>query len=305
MTKFLRLSVLFLTTCSFAVADTTIFWNSPQGAANVTSNGITPMDASFRFELGVFNPGFVPASGNISQWAENWNPAQRTAYQADIKRYTDIFIATGNASPFTAGSPMYVWGFKGDPLAGEWILFRAAGWTWPTVPPVPAFLTWDAKDATAVIGTINATGSPFLMKSAAVANLPPPKTSYSQWVADELSGETLVAAHEDADGDGNANVFEFMAGTPPKVAGAPIPFGYSLVESSGSYYNQLSVLRRIDRPVSLTFQVSGDLDPNTWVSGAGNTTQVSSTNTSVVVRDLTPVSPGSPRRFIRVSATAP
>ena len=107
MTMLLRLSVLFVTTCLFVVADTTIFWNSPQGAANVTSNGISAMDGGFRFELGVFSSGLVPAPGNISQWAENWNPAQRTAYQADIKRYTDSFIAMGNASPFIAGVPLY------------------------------------------------------------------------------------------------------------------------------------------------------------------------------------------------------
>ena len=305
MTMLLRLSALLLTTCSLAVADTTIFWNSPQGAANVTSNGTLTMDGGFRFELGVFNSGFVPTLGNISQWSGNWNPAQRTAYQAGIKRYSDSFVATGNAVPFTAGRPAYVWGFKGDPVAGEWILFRAAGWTWPTDSPVPAFLTWDAKDATAVIGMIDTSGALAAMKTASVGNVSPPKTSYAQWVADELSGETLVAAHEDADGDGNANVFEFMAGTPPKVAGAPIQFGYSLVESSGSFYNQLSVPRRIDRPVTLTFQVSGDLDPNTWNSGAGHTVEVLNTNTSLVFRDLTPVSPGSLRRFIRVKALLP
>lgn len=285
-------------------AETQILCISSQDATNLSSDGITPMDGRFRFELGVFAYGFVPTLANAADWAENWNPAKRTPYKGNLKRYADSFVATTNEAPFTAGTPAYVWGFKGDPASGEWILFRAASWTWPTIANGPPdFKIWDAKEATAVIGTVNATGNPSLMKPAAVSNLPPPATNYGQWVKEELDGASLVAANADADGDGVANIFEFIAGTPPDSKGAPITMPSKVVDVSGSKHLELTVPRRIDRPATLVFEVSSDL--KTWTSGSGHTAEVSSSGSSLVVRDLTPITPGSPRRFIRVAASSP
>jgi len=295
---------VFLLASALSKAETQIICISPQDARNLSSDGVSPMDAGFRFELGVFGSGFVPTMANSAEWAAKWTPAQRSSYKANLKRYADSFVATTNNSPFTAGTPAYMWGFKGDPASGEWILFRASGWVWPTVGNGPPdFRIWDAKDATAVIGTVNASGNPSLMKPAAVSNLPPPATNYGQWVKDEMTGESHVAANEDADGDGVANIFEFIAGTPPDVKGAPLQMPSKLVDVSGSKYLQLTLPRRSDRPATLVFEVSDDL--MTWKSGSGQTVEVSSSSTSLVVRDLTPVQPGTPRRFIRVAATSP
>lgn len=285
-------------------AQTQIDWISQQDATNFVSNGVTPMDADFRFELGVFSTGFTPTLANIAEWSVNWNPAQRTRYRADLKRYASSFTASDNAAPFTFGKATYVWGFKGDPTAGEWILFRASSWTWPLVGNgPPAFLIWDAKDATAVIGEIQSTGIPFLMKTESVADVVPPSTSYAQWVDDELQGETLLAAHEDADGDGSANILEFVFGTSPRAPGDLVMPTSSLLPLFGERYVQLSVPRRVDRPAILTVEVSSDLEE--WFSGSGNTVEVSNTATSLVVRDLTPMSSSGGKRFIRLRATAP
>lgn len=284
-------------------AQTQIDWFSSQNATNQTSGGVSMMDGDFRFELGVFNSGFVPTSANIADWVEHWNPAQRTKYNAGLKRYTSSFVVPENVAPFTVGNKAYVWGFRGDPTSGEWVLFSASSWNWPAGGNgVPSFVTWDAKDATAVIGTINPSGSPFLMQSAAVSNLAPPTTSYTQWVTDELSGKTLVAAHEDADSDGIANVLEFIFGTSPIVRNEPSEVS-SIVDVSGSNYLQLSVPRRIDRPATVTVQVSSDL--GIWLSGSGNSVEVLNTNSGLVVRDLTAMSPADPKRFIRVKVTVP
>ncbi len=297
------LPVLVFTIVSSS-ADTDIFWSSAQDATNLTSGG-SAMDASFRFELGVFNPGFEPKPENIADWVANWNPVKRTSYKAGIKRFSDShtvpFSPTANAAPFTAGTPAYVWGFRGDPTSGEWILLHAASWEWPTISNGPPdFRIWDTSSATAVIGSINQDG--VLMRSASVSNLPPPTTNYVQWVIDELEGETLTAADQDADGDGIANVLEFISGTSPTLR-SPSPFVTSLADVSGSRYLQISVPRRSDRPASVTVQVSGDLV--SWDSDQENTVQVSSTNSLLVVRDLNPISPSNPRRFIRVKATLP
>lgn len=283
-------------------AQTQIFWFSEQNATNLAADGTTAMDGSFRFELGVFTSSFVPEAGNISEWSANWNPAQRASYQADLKRFTTSFIAESTAAPFTPGKSVYIWGFKGDPAAGEWILFRAPSWVWPaaTTGP-PPFVTWDAKDATAIIGTIHSTGSPFLMKVAAVSNVLPPITTYAQWQTDELSGEALNLAHQDADGDGTVNIFEFIFGTSPIKANPSPLASASLVTASSARYLQLTIPRRADRPADLVVEVSGNL--STWSSGASHTGIVSSSATSLVVRDLIPVNPTAPKRFIRIRAT--
>lgn len=278
-----------------------IEWISAPNATNVTGNGTTPMDGGFRFELGVFSPGFTPTQGNIGQWVANWNPAQRTVYRAAERRYAGLLIVNDNTAPFTAGTPAYVWGFKGDPTQGEWILFRAASWTWPAVSGgPPAFDIWAAKDAAAVLGAITSTGTPYLMRSAGVSNLAPPITTWAQWLTDELSGETLIAANDDPDRDGIPNYLEFILGTSPKQPNPPIPF--SIVADGGSRYLQLSVPRRSDRPANLVVEVSADL--KNWFSGPSNTLEVANTASSLVVRDLTPMAPPNTKRFIRLRGSS-
>jgi len=290
-------------------AQTQIEWFSAQNATNLAANGVSAMDASFRFELGVFTGSFVPTSLNVAEWSENWNVArgnaaelnaiQRVRYLADLKRFGGRFTVESATAPFTAGKAAYVWGFKGDPAEGEWILFRAASWTWPSaaIGP-PAFLLWEAKDATAVLGTINLSGSPFLMQAAAVANAVPPITTWPQWQADELAGETLIQPHEDADGDGTANILEFIFGTSP-LSRNPSPIApAALANLSGEKYLQLSIPRRADRPATLVVEVSEDL--SVWNNGTGHTATVSSSTTALTVRDLIPVSPTAPKRFIRL-----
>ena len=280
-------------------AQTLIEWFSAQNATNLAANGISTMDASFRFELGVFTGSFVPTSSNTAQWSANWNAAQRVRYRTDLKRFTGSLTVNSATAPFTAGKAAYVWGFKGDPAAGEWILFRAASWTWPSAAAgPPAFLLWEAKDATAILGTINLSGSPFLMQAAAVANAVPPTTTWAQWQADELAGETLILPHEDADGDGTANILEFISGTSP-LSRNPSPIApEALASLSGEKYLQLTIPRRADRPATLIVEVSENL--SVWNSGTGHTATVSSSTTSLTVRDLIPVSPAAPKRFIRL-----
>lgn len=283
-------------------AQTQIDWFSAQNATNLAANGVSAMGSFFRFELGVFSGSFVPTSSNISEWSGNWNAAQRTKYQADLKRFTGSFTVNSTAAPFTSGKAVYIWGFKGDPAAGEWILFRANSWVWPSVAiGPPSFVQWPAKDATAILGTINSSGSPFLMQAAAVTNAIPPITTYTQWQADELSGETLIQPHEDADGDGTANILEFAFGTSPKTANPSPMAGANFVNVSGENYLQLSVPRRADRPATLVVEVSENLSQ--WNSGSAHTATVSSSTTSLTVRDLISISPTAPKRFIRLKAT--
>lgn len=283
-------------------AQDTVIWNSGANAVNLTSAG-SLMDASFRFEIGVFSGSFVPTSANKTGWAANWKGYRRASYDATTKRFAGSFTVSDNTSPFLAGANAYIWGFRGDAQAGEWILFRAPSWTWPDAALIglvpPSFYEWAAVNATAVVGQINASGSPFLMKSAAVTNAMPPSTSYSQWQAENFAGEPQSAPDQDPDQDGACNLLEFVFGTSPRTAGTPVATPVSLVGGCV----QISIPRRADHPALLTVEVSPDL--KNWFSGAAYTSVVSDGPAALVVRDLTALDSAHPRRFIRLRASIP
>lgn len=277
----------------------TIYWFSDAGKTNLDSTG-TPMDGAYRFELGVFNGSFVPTLANMAEWAAKWNAAKRTSYNAANKKFAGTFTVTNNTAPFVSGKPAYVWGFRGDALNGEWILFRLSSWTWPVPNPMNPFgLDWNAGSATAVIGQIDADGNPFLMQSAAVTNAAPPSTTWTQWKAEFLAGEPLNGKDDDPDRDGSSNLLEFVFGTTPTSAGAPVA---TPVELAGGHL-QITVPRRIDHVAVLTVEVSSDL--TNWHSGPAHTEVVDDGIAALIVRDLTALDASHPQRFMRLSASIP
>lgn len=289
--------ILALCAAADSSAQDTVLWSSTPDVPNVTSSG-SAMDGTFRFEIGVFTGSFVPSSTNMGDWAANWNPAQRTAYFTSHTRFASSIAISSNTTPFTQGKAAYVWGFKGDASSGEWILFRATSWTWPNAnSSPPANLSWFAKDATPVIGSINSSGSPFLMRSAAVTNAAPPATSFAQWQADYLSGESLNGPNDDPDKDGMPNLLEFVFGTLPNTAGAPVATPVTLVDG----HLQITVPRRTDRTATLTIEVSDNLKD--WNSGASYTQVVDDGVSALVVRDLSAIDASRPRRFMKLRTT--
>jgi len=256
------------------------------------------MDADYRFELGVFTGTFVPNDTNKTSWAAHWNVMQRKAYDAAEKRYDGEFTPEDNDSPFIEGKAVYVWGFRGDAAAGEWILFRANDWTFPNAF-APLNYQWFAKNATCVIGSINLTGTPFLMQSAAVTNAAPPTTTWVQWQATNLANEPLNGANDDPDKDSVSNLLEFVSGTSPKSAGGPPQMPIAMVGG----FLQITIPRRIDHKATLVVEVSSDL--TTWNSGTNETEVVSNGLMTLIVRDKTPFAPPLIRRFMRLRASLP
>ena len=76
-----------------------------------------------------------------------------------------------------------------------------------------------------------------------------------------------------------------------------------VVTLAGQRYLQITIPRRSDHPALLTVEVSSDL--TTWNSGPTFTEVVSDTPAALVVRDLTPLGTGTPRRFMRLHAELP
>ncbi|MEI7910134.1 MAG: hypothetical protein WCK77_10895 [Verrucomicrobiota bacterium] len=280
-----------------------IQWNSTRGATNRTSAGGT-MTSGFSFELGIFKNGFVPSPANRALWAANWVAAQRVAYDAGPnQQFAAQWNVIDNLAPFSQGTAAYVWGFQGGVNSSEWLLFRKSDWTWPAAspsgpPPFP--LTWLAASATAVLGTINASGSPVLMQSAAVTDAASPATTWLQWQASELAGVALNGPSDDPDHDGTSNLLEFVFGTPPTQAGAPPATPVAVVMVAGQRFLQMTVPRRVDHPATLTVQVTSNLA--NWSSGPAATVVVTDSPAALVVRDLTPLGGAAPQRFMRLKA---
>jgi hypothetical protein len=264
-------------------------WFSDANATNLDSSG-SAMNGGFQFQLGVFTNGFEPTNANAAAWSQYWTPAQTTTYNASFNRFSGVYQNLNNPPPFLEGTKGWIFGRRDGAAGSEWILFRASGWTWPEVEPVfQSTYYWDAKDATEVVlGTIHGNGSPFLMQSAAVR-------SYQQWQTLHTTG----GPNEDPDLDGMSNLLEFVFGTAPKVANAPVATPVTL--QSG--YPVITIPRRIDHLVKCTVEVSGDLV--TWNSGPAFTEVLQDDASGLVVRDLTPLNSANPKRFIRLKATLP
>jgi hypothetical protein len=270
-----------------------ISWFSDAGKTNVESGGAA-MAAGFQFELGVFRNGFIPALSNMADWRSNWEVADSTTYHPATQRFAGSMMVDDNDPPFINGAKAWIFGFRDTATASEWVLFRNPGWLWPRSNPMnPPVIEWNAKDATeVVVGSVNTTGSPFLMKSAEVQ-------SYSQWQAHHLAGEPLSGAGDDPDHDGTPNLMEFVFGTPPLSAGEPTAMPVELV----SGHLQITVPRRVDRLARVVVEVSDNLA--NWQSGDSHTQTISDGPVSLVVRDLTALDAAHPKRFVRLKVSLP
>lgn len=266
----------------------TVTWFSDALQKNLDGSG-APMDDSFQFELGVFSNGFVPTPQNVGQWATRWVAADSTAYHPTTRRFTGLSVVADNSSPFVVGAQAWIFGCRTTPTGTDMILVRNSGWSWPAPDPLnPIPLEWNVATADQVVlGNLHAGGSPFLMQSTRVQ-------FFAQWQTELLAGEPLAGPRDDPDGDGSSNILEFIFGTPPKVAG---PATTTPVTLSGSHA-QIHIPRRADRPALLAVEVSGNLAD--WHSGQAATQIVEDGPSALVVRDLTPLGPLHPRRFMRL-----
>lgn len=198
---------LFLTVIALGLhlhAAATINFQSDLVATNQRSDGSTPMDTTYSFQLGTFANGFVPTAANTDVWLDNWRtvplidssgdpvPGNSTPYTQDeifpgSGLYSNNFEGVGqlqnNDAPFQTTSQGYVWGYtvqqgtNGTPA--EWILVTNNSWKFPDANPVgpPNNAIWGVSDpgTSAVLGAVN-DGSVH-MRSAGVTLVPEPSST--------------------------------------------------------------------------------------------------------------------------------
>jgi hypothetical protein len=125
----------------------TLNWGSENFSSFTDSKGDVLLDNMFVFELGAFDPAFVPDATNTSSWLSNW----RVFDSADYSQTNGTFGSTvemlrdpvnpgvvtsnysGASSINFSGLTAYLWiRNSNDPVEGsEWLLTRADNWTFP------------------------------------------------------------------------------------------------------------------------------------------------------------------------------
>lgn len=113
------------------------------------------LDNTFIFQLGAFEDGFTPSSGNVGDWATNWKVFDQADYNGIESPVDDgiwgyfsstvnmVAGGTSNSEDLTPGAASFegqsafVWiRNSDDPVEGtEWLLVRADSWVFPTVDP--------------------------------------------------------------------------------------------------------------------------------------------------------------------------
>ena len=174
-----RFAVLFITVAALGLtliyADIDISFNSTFDALNRQSDG-APMDTTFTFELGSFDPSFTPTADNTDLWMSNWVPVPGDG--SSSAAYTQVPLGSltpntgasntfsgsvtldSNTSPFGTTDQAYIWGFddRDGSGTGEWILLTNADWQYPLVTDDVQFPeTFSVGDVGtyAVLGSVN------------------------------------------------------------------------------------------------------------------------------------------------------
>lgn len=144
------------------------------------------LTGSYRFELGTFGDGFVPAADNVAQWESKWKLIEEATFNAPDQYAAENSIlstsgpdliwerdATGDETGplthphlFAPGEAVYVWVFNGKSLTSttQWALVTGQG---PTVDtnwelsaalgdPLAQTRQWRLSNAdTAIFGGVN------------------------------------------------------------------------------------------------------------------------------------------------------
>lgn len=134
-----------------------ITWGNTPGEVLVDSKGKL-LTGSWKFELGVFLPGFFPTKDNIAEWVSNWVVLDTADYNEEIGYFSS---RAPSPQAEAAGLQAYIWVFnerKYNP-ASEWLLLtdrdgnHSDDWMIPnrSDAPTSAVIDWRVSRATTVL----------------------------------------------------------------------------------------------------------------------------------------------------------
>jgi len=207
-------------------------------------------------------------------------------------------------------------------IVGEPFTYQISGSNYPTSYAAPSHPAWIGVNSGSglITGTATTSGTTTMTVSAINAGGTGSATvaiqvqmPYAAWQSQmfsqaqlgnsSISGDTATPA-----GDGISNLMKYALYLNPwtdGVAGLP---ALSIITTGSGNYPVLTYTRPIfATDVTYTVQVSTDMQ--SWYSGPGYTTLPNATNNSngvtqsVTVQDLTPVTPGDTKQFMRLEVT--
>ncbi|MGJ8639759.1 MAG: Calx-beta domain-containing protein [Opitutaceae bacterium] len=237
----------------------------------------------------------------------------------------DVLPSVALAEPFSGGLII-----GGDFTTPEADLFRiGSDWLWDSDflpdggPDVPEAAGGSVRSlGYAPDGSLWVGGNFFSFNgsgSSPIARIASGVSPYDFWAAGAFTPAQIAAGdadpYGDADLDGIANIGELALGTDPVVADASSVFGsgnasgLSLSEDSGLNYLQMTLDKSaLSGGVWYCVQVSSDLStwsPDPALPGDDSAFEILEDGDSrLVIRDRTPVAPGSPR-FVRIVIKQP
>ncbi len=148
----MKLHIVAFITALFVVAATsahsqTLNWGDEVFSDLADSKGAA-LNNTFVFEIGSFDPTFIPTTSNVSDWSGNWHVFDQAAFNPDFGYFTSSVQMMGDplhsntvhsAYPGAgtinfSGLDAYLWVRNStSPVEGtEWLLTRASNWTFPT-----------------------------------------------------------------------------------------------------------------------------------------------------------------------------
>ena len=286
-----------------------VLWRTGGELAHHDSSG-NALTSSFIFMLGAFDEGFTPLASNTADWAAHWHSLSTSAYDESNQLASGEGLFATNDPPFTEANRGYIWGFRADGKATEWILLTHPVWVWPFAGGAGFPPTWATNNAgvQTVVGTVDNTPSaPVHLTTAAVSGDNPIITPQA-WLAAyfteaERNNSSISGWMVDTDLDGYVNLMEYALGGTPN--GFDDSLGFTAIrESQTQPTTYLYTLNRLpNRMADSSLAFNDTLDVNGWSETLDpNMTLIQDTSTTHQVRVSTAM---TDRCFARVISAWP
>jgi hypothetical protein len=279
--------------CGVVWGDGVNFFSSGSGQHVKSDMQLLGSDALV--ELGAFVPTFTPTVQNRASWRTNWRGLKRVRYDAASQFFSGAVTLTNNDSPFTTSNQIWVWIFD---RSGQWCLYSNTNWLWPSAAPGPSFPI-DVSPAGASVSLAGtASASTPRVRCELVSDAAGPVVTYEE-EAEILLPAGLRGAHQDADGDGQSNWFEYAFGSDPMNRNST-----AQVVAVRNYGGQPYLSAQINRgwTSGVQYQVQWSTDLSNWQT-TGMTSVVDNLRL-LEIRESQPVGANA-KRFMRVRITSP
>lgn len=282
-----------------------VLWSSKRFANNLSSDG-TPLSEDFTFQLGAFKDGFEPTAENVSEWLTHWVPAQSAPYNPRTQFFAGSHVFSENQEPFVPSNQAYIFGFdrlakSGATEVGEWILATNPVWRWPIAGSGISLPTqWSVSSASeVVVGSVDASAEEHMTTESVELELE--EETPELWRQRYLAGQGAdMDWTADPDGDGVANLLEYVTGGNPLLQDQGGAISQTLATTGDEVHMELALIKNgLLEGISVSVEASEDLI--NWVPADEDVEMIENTEAIVRFRDLQPVGTGN--RYLRIVAS--